>query len=107
MSQLIDFSTLGGPVFVGRAKGIFSRKQLSIDETDAAPGPVTIRIPADTYSVNSSFFLGMFGPSLDYFGSRESFMEHYRFEAPHHVMETLDSVMQTVLTNKDNTKLLP
>ena len=60
----IDFAKLGGPVYVGRANGAAVRALLKLDALDAHDDPVIVSVPEGTYSVNSSFFLGMFGPSI-------------------------------------------
>jgi hypothetical protein len=100
MAQLIDFSKLGGPVYVGRASGMQVRQRLKIDALDAQQGPIRVLIPDQTYAVNSSFFLGMFGPSLVRFDSREAFLQHYDFQAPEHVLETLKLVIDRALASR-------
>lgn len=100
MAQVIDFSTLGGPVYVGRANGAQARKRLRIDTLDAQKEPIRVVIPGGTYAVNSSFFLGMFGPSLTLFDSRDAFFGHYRFSAPEHVTEALKLVIDRALSSR-------
>jgi hypothetical protein len=62
--------------------------------------PVRVVIPEDTYAVNSSFFLGMFGPSLARLDSRERFFAHYRVEAPEHVIEAIKLVIDRALASR-------
>jgi hypothetical protein len=100
MSDAVDFAKFGGPVFVGRDNGLEARKRFKIFRYDGEPEQVTVRIPQDTYSVNSSFFLGLFGMSLKHFGSKERFLEHYKFDAPNHVMTTLESVLDTAFKSR-------
>ena len=100
MAQPIDFSRLGGPVYVGRANGAQARQRLKIDALDAEDGTVRVLIPDQTYAVNSSFFLGLFGPSLVRFDSREAFLNHYDFQAPEHVLETLKLVIDRALASR-------
>jgi len=57
-------------------------------------------VPDGTYSVNSSFFLGMFGPSISHFGSRDAFLEHYPLEAPTHVRDSLEELIDRTLTSR-------
>ena len=96
----IDFGILGGPVYVGRANGMRARKQVGGDVFDRSEGTVLVHIPENTYSVNSSFFLGMFGPSLERFGSRDDFMRHYHFEAPPHIAASLGAVIDRALSSR-------
>jgi hypothetical protein len=100
VAQPIDFTTLGGPVYVGRANGAQARQRLKIDALDAQKEPIRVLIPEQTYAVNSSFFLGMFGPSLARFDSRNAFFAHYDFRAPEHVLETLKLVVDRALASR-------
>ena len=100
VAQPIDFKKLGGPVFVGRANGAQARLKLRIDQLDQQNDPVHVRIPEDTYAVNSSFFLGLFGPSLARFNSRERFFAHYQFEGPDHIIDALQLVVERALASR-------
>jgi len=100
VAQPIDFSKLGGPVYVGRANGAQARQKLKIESLDGQQDPVRVLVPMETYSVNSSFFLGMFGPSLTRFDSPELFFDHYRFEAPDHVIEAIRMVIDRALASR-------
>ena len=60
----IDFSELGGPVFIGRPRGRDARKVMNLDELDTIEGSINVLIPDDTYALNSSYFLEMFGKSI-------------------------------------------
>jgi len=96
----IDFAKLGGPVYVGRANGAAVRALLKLDALDAHDDPVIVSVPEGTYSVNSSFFLGMFGPSISHFGSRDAFLAHYRIEAPEHVRSSLEELIARTLDSR-------
>lgn len=101
MTHLIDFSKLGGPVYMGRAPGAHVRQRLKIDSLDAEADPVRVLIPEETYAVTSSFFQGMFGPSVTRFGSRPAFLQHYRFEGPRHILEILTLCIDRILASRD------
>lgn len=77
---VVDFAKFGGPVYVGRALGKQARSRLGLDRVDAEGLAVVVRIPPTTFSVNSSFFLGLFGPSIRSAGTREEFLRRYTFE---------------------------
>lgn len=100
MAQPIDFAKLGGPVYVGRANGAQARNKLKLDQLDRQTESVEVRIPPETYAVNSSFFLGMFGPSLAYFETRDAFLSHYRLMAPDHVIDTITRVIDRALSSR-------
>lgn len=87
--RTIDFGTLGGPVFAGRPKGELARLRLGLDQLDVGPEPISVSFPEDTYSLNSSYFLGMFGPSVRRLG-REGFLLQYRFVGPDFVLEAVE-----------------
>jgi hypothetical protein len=78
----IDFGGLGGPVYVGRPNGEKARERLDLDKLDEAATPIDVLIPEGTYSVTSSYFLGLFGPSVVHFASEEAFFTHYVFRGP-------------------------
>jgi hypothetical protein len=78
----IDFAKLGGPVYVGRPNGEKARERLDIDKLDRVDTPINVIIPDGTYSVTSSYFLGLFGPSVVHFGSEGAFFAHYVFHGP-------------------------
>lgn len=105
MSKVINFSQLGGPVFVGRANGENARLKLGVDKLDALDESVKVSVPETTYSINSSYFLGLFGPSVVRFGSRETFFEHYEFEAPDAVMEAIERHVNRALVERGVLKL--
>lgn len=100
MKNAIKFSELGGPVYVGRANGVEARKRVKVDLLDDVDGQIQVQIPPETYAVNSSFFLGMFGPSISRFGSSEEFFEHYQFDCPEHILSTLRSAADRALVSR-------
>jgi len=86
---IIEFAKLGGPVYIGRPRGEAARKKLNLDDIDR-DGSVTVEviIPADTYSINSSYFLGLFGDSIRAAGSREAFLKKYIFKCEEVIRES-------------------
>jgi hypothetical protein len=53
-----------GRVFAGRDRGRRARQRAKLDQHDRHRHRVTVHVPVDTFSVTSSFFLAMFGPSI-------------------------------------------
>ena len=87
---VIEFPNFGGPVYSGRAKGELARIELNLDAHDANDCQARVIIPEGTYSVTSSFFLGLFGKSVRHAGSYDEFLNRYRFNAPDTLKELID-----------------
>ena len=81
----IDFEDLGMPVFTGRQRGQDARVRLRLDDI-AAEDHVDVIIPDGTYAITSSYFLGMFGPSIRSLGL-ENFQRVFTFAAPDFIKE--------------------
>ncbi|MBA4058688.1 MAG: hypothetical protein C0490_28485 [Marivirga sp.] len=78
----IDFKDLGGPVYTGRPRGVAIRQRLGLDAVDKDNEQVVdVAVPDSTYSMTSSFFLGLFGPSVVHAGSSSAFFEKFHFTA--------------------------
>ncbi|MBD9476163.1 hypothetical protein IB268_24835 [Achromobacter sp. ACM01] len=97
---IIDFQQRGyeGRVYSGRPRGELARRELGIDRLDAATNvDVEVRVPDKLYGLTSSFFLGLFGPSLNFFGSKEAFQKKYKIIASRPIMEEIDEYIETEL----------
>lgn len=105
MSVTVDFAKLGGPVYVGRANGKKARDKLEIDKLDLLESRIKVVVPDITYSINSSYFLGLFGPSVVAFGSQEAFFDHYVFAATDVVMESIRRHADRALAERGILKL--
>lgn len=66
-------------VFAGRKVGEDFRERLDLDEEDLKPGYVEVTFPVDLISINTSFFLGLFGKSVQKLGG-EQFRKKYFFK---------------------------
>ncbi len=99
MPKLIKFEDLGMPVFTGRSRGVSDRKKLQLDVLDKSDEPVDVVIPAEVYTVTSSYFLGLFGESIRALG-REDFLAHYIFRAPDHISHKIDDWIARALRSK-------
>jgi hypothetical protein len=79
-------------VFSGRERGLAARQKFNLARADREPETITVLIPRDTYSMNMSFFLGMFGDSVRSLG-REGFNRKYRFDSdPVHLQSIIEGV---------------
>ena len=97
---VIDFGTLSGPVFTGRPRGEQLRRELHVDDMDARGDVVEVNIPESTYSISSSFILGLFGKSVVHFGSRQAFYNKYHFNAPSLFRDVVDACVARALQKK-------
>lgn len=78
----INLSVINGKqykVLSGVELGGIAREFFKLDEEDNNNEIVTIKIPDEVYSVNSSFFSGVFQKSIKKMGE-EKFREKYVFE---------------------------
>jgi len=96
----IDFKELGGPVFVGRERGNRVREKFNLDQIDTSDEKIQIIVPEDTYSINPSFFLALFGKSIRTLGDKEAFFKKYEIKAPEHILESIVSMVSRVLIEK-------
>jgi hypothetical protein len=105
LERKVNLAELGGPVYVGRDRGALARKIARIDELDDVKSEVLVDIPADTYTVSSSFFLGMFGNSIVRFRTRDAFFAHYRFTGPERIVTSLASLAARALREQGQLRL--
>ena len=87
-------------VFSGRSEGKLVREKLKLDETEKTGEKFTIIFPEDTISLNSSFFLGVFGPSIRTLG-KEKFKEVYDFECPDFIQSSIEDGIKRALKSSN------
>lgn len=97
----IDFRTIEGPVYTGRSRGEALRQELALGNADVRNEMVEVTIPEDTYTISSSFFLGLFGPSIVNAGSKEAFYARYHFAAPDFLREVIDGYVSRALQSRN------
>jgi hypothetical protein len=66
-------------ILSGRDAGKEARKQLNLDELDYIQSQICILISLETWSINSSFFIGCFLDSVKNLGGGILFEEKYKF----------------------------
>jgi hypothetical protein len=96
----INFTRFGGPVFVGRENGEAARKKVKLDSLEDGADRIVVLIPEGTYSVNSSFFLGLFDKSIKKVGSRDGFLTKFEMNFPRHLKESIDAAIERALLEK-------
>jgi len=100
--KTIDFSAYEGPVYTGRDRGVSLRRELHLDEVDnQEDGVVEVKIPQRTYTISSSFFLGLFGPSVVHAGSKDAFYRRFHFDSPDFLKEAVDNYVARALQSRN------
>ena len=79
--HLLNYTKPDVGVLAGRDRGEKARKEEGLDQLDRGDSVVTVVIPDSVYSVNSSFFLGMFDKSIQLLGA-DDFRRRYVFVGP-------------------------
>lgn len=98
---IIDFADLEGPVFTGRARAEKLREMLHVEQYDSNENAsVEVKIPDTTYSVSSSFILGLFGKSVVKAGSKQAFYKKYHFQANDLFRGVVDNCVTRALQDK-------
>lgn len=100
-AHTIDFKKIEGLVYTGRDRGERLREKFRLDELDSGGGTVEVRIPEDAYTISSSFFLGMFGPSIVRAGSKDRFYSRYKFQSPVFLREVMDGYVARALQKRN------
>lgn len=99
-SLTVDLSSVSGPVYSGRDRGEALRKKYDLDHKEDGAEVVDVVIPKTTYTVSSSFFLGLFGPSVRKCGSVDSFERKFNFRGPEFLKPVLHSHASLALQNR-------
>lgn len=100
-TEVIDFEKIEGPVYTGRGRGEHLRSDLHLDEIDKNGTKVIVKFPDGTYTITSSFFLGLFGPSVVSYGSKEAFYSNYQFKTPAFLKDVIDSYVARALLSRN------
>ncbi|NJD03420.1 MAG: hypothetical protein FIA99_12695 [Ruminiclostridium sp.] len=87
-------------VLSGREKGEEVRRLTNLEEKEKEEKLIEIIVPIDLYSINSSFFLGMFGPSIRKF-KEEGFRNKFRFKCDEVILKNIDDGISRALKESD------
>lgn len=60
--------------------GQHARQELRLDELDQTEGDVVVRASTEVTSMSTRFLIGLLQPSVEHFGDRDRFFEHYRID---------------------------
>lgn len=98
---VLDLSNVAGPVYSGRDRGIALREKYNLDALDDHSDSVQVIIPENTYTISSSFFLGLFGPSVRKCGSVDRFEGKFHFRGPEFLMPVLHGHASLAVQNRN------
>ena len=93
MSKRINLQvklSIGSIILSGREKGELLRNKLELDELEHDNDEIIIAIPESIVSFNSSYFLGLFTPSIKRYKTKEKFLEKYRFECDEYIFKDIE-----------------
>jgi hypothetical protein len=68
----------GSGLLSGRDSGVAARQRFNVAKLDRGIGEISVLIPDEVFSLNTSFFLGLFGESVRVLGE-DGFRKRYRF----------------------------
>lgn len=100
-APMIDFKKIEGLVYTGRDRGERLRVEFKLDELDARESVVEVEVPDTAYTISSSFFLGMFGPSVVRAGSKDKFFARYHFRLPEFLQEVVEGYVTRALQDRN------
>lgn len=98
--DLNNYKTKGVKVFSGRDKGKDLRNKLKLDEIEKNEQIIVVIVPEDIYSLNSSFFLGLFGKSVRNFGE-DGFRKKFIFKCDEIIKNNIDDGVSEALKESD------
>lgn len=87
-------------VLSGRDVGKKYRKSLNLNKLEKENDKIIVKVPDDIYSINSSYFLGMFGPSVRELG-KENFNKIYEFECDEIIFENIKDGIEAATKNSN------
>ena len=87
-------------VLSGVDLGRTARISFELDKLDSSDDTITINIPDDVISVNSSFFSGLFQASILKLGEQR-FREHYLFECDEIIRMNVDNGIFNIVKTLD------
>ncbi len=100
--KIIDFESFrstSSKVFSGRDRGNLIRKELKLEALVEENEKITIIVPSDIYSINTSFFLGLFGTIVRKLGEK-IFREKFMFSCLDTIFDDINEGIDRALKEK-------
>ncbi len=94
--DLGNYRAKGGRIISGREKGELLRKEVDLDSSDITDEKVQVIVPDDLLIITSSFFLGLFGKSVQKL-KRSKFEENYQFSSPDRILGNIEEAKTRAL----------
>ena len=94
LEKMISAGTI---ILSGRDKGEALREKLSLDSLEDSEEMIEIVIPEAIVSFNSSYFLGLFTPSIKKYKTKEGFFEKYNFTCDKYIMQDINDGIDEAL----------
>lgn len=95
--NLQDKISAGSIILSGREKGEQLREKLQLLQLEDTESQIEIVIPDSIVSFNSSFFLGLFTPSIKKYASKEKFLEKYVFKCDEFIRKDIEDGIEEAL----------
>lgn len=95
--NLQDKISSGSIILSGREKGEFLRKKINLDELEKDEEQIVIVVPDSIVSFNSSYFLGLFTPSIVKLKTKSAFFEKYKFECDEYIRKDIEDGIEEAL----------
>lgn len=96
----VDLKDLAGQVYTGRDRGEAFRRQIKLSEREDEVDEVQVIVPDETYTISSSFFLGLLGPSVVRAGSKDAFYKRFKFRSPDFLKSVIDEYVGRALQSR-------
>lgn len=95
--NLQQYKIPNSKILSGRDFGTQVRQKLKLDEIDKTEEQVIIVIPDDIWSLNSSYFIGVFEKSIHYLGE-ENFRKKYLFQySNNYILENIEQGIADII----------
>jgi hypothetical protein len=100
-SFTVDLKDLAGQVYTGRDRGEAFRRQIHLAERENEVDKVEVIVPEGKYTISSSFFLGLLGPSVVRAGSKAAFYDRFKFKSPEFLNSVIDEYVARALQSRE------
>ncbi|MCK4258024.1 MAG: hypothetical protein KAX49_03550 [Halanaerobiales bacterium] len=87
-------------VLSGREIGKKHRDKFNLNRLDKNNDTINIIVPDDLYSINTSYFLGLFGPSIRNLGE-DQFRKKYIFQCDEVIRLNIEDGIELALKDSD------
>lgn len=83
----------------GKERGEQARKKFGLDTVDESQEDVVVVVPDTVYSLSTSFFLGLFSPTVEAIGD-DGFRRKYKFSATPLILQQVDYGLERCVSER-------